>query len=300
MHNIPRLIEAPKSIVERLEGEELKESIRASEGRVIASEVIAISPPLVDGISNAELAKAFGADMIILNMYDINNPVIQGAPSWVKYPRNIFELTGLVVGANLEPIPEEIASKLKIPKGRLAIAENAKMLVENGAKFIVITGNPRTGVTGESIAKAVREIRTAIGRRALIFAGKMHSAGVYEKTVSLETLLEYIRSGADGVLIPAPGTIPSTRVDTLAEIVDRIHSEGGLVISCIGTSQEGADVETIRRIALYGKMIGADIHHIGDSGYSSGIAVPENIMYYSIAIKGRRHTYRRMAMSPLR
>ena len=41
---------------------------------------------------------------------------------------------------------------------------------------------------------------------------------------------------------------------------------------------------------------GTDIHHIGDSGYV-GMALPENITAYSVAIRGIRHTYRRMAMS---
>jgi hypothetical protein len=64
----------------------------------------------------------------------------------------------------------------------------------------------------------------------------------------------------------------------------------------IGTSQEGADESTIRQIALAAKMAGADIHHIGDAGFY-GIAVPENIMTYSTTIRGRRHTYVRMARS---
>ena len=74
------------------------------------------------------------------------------------------------------------------------------------------------------------------------------------------------------------------------------HSLGCLAMTAIGTSQEGADVDTIRRIALECKMTGADIHHLGDSGYT-GIAAPENITAYSIVIKGVRHTYRRMAAS---
>ncbi|HLS52722.1 MAG TPA: haloacid dehalogenase-like hydrolase, partial [Tissierellaceae bacterium] len=65
----------------------------------------------------------------------------------------------------------------------------------------------------------------------------------------------------------------------------------------IGTSQEGADKQTIRNIALYSKMAGADIHHLGDAGMTVGMATPENIMAYSIAIRGKRHTYRRMARS---
>ena len=69
-----------------------------------------------------------------------------------------------------------------------------------------------------------------------------------------------------------------------------------LTITAIGTSQEGADVETIKQIALMCKMTGTDIHHIGDAGYP-GMAVPENIMAYSVAIRGVRHTYHRMAVS---
>jgi len=43
-------------------------------------------------------------------------------------------------------------------------------------------------------------------------------------------------------------------------------------------------------------MAGADLHHIGDAGYT-GMAVPENIFAYSVAIRGLRHTYARMARS---
>ncbi len=44
------------------------------------------------------------------------------------------------------------------------------------------------------------------------------------------------------------------------------------------------------------KMAGTDIHHIGDTGYP-GMALPENIMTYSVAVRGVRHTYHRMAVS---
>ena len=57
-----------------------------------------------------------------------------------------------------------------------------------------------------------------------------------------------------------------------------------------------ADTATIRQIALMCKMAGADIHHIGDTGVP-GMALPQNILAYSIAIRGERHTYHRMALS---
>lgn len=67
-------------------------------------------------------------------------------------------------------------------------------------------------------------------------------------------------------------------------------------MTAIGTSQEGADINTIRQIALMSKMAGADLHHIGDTGYM-GMALPENILAYSVAIRGVRHTYTRIARS---
>ena len=43
------------------------------------------------------------------------------------------------------------------------------------------------------------------------------------------------------------------------------------------------------------KMTGTDLHHVGDAGV--GGLNPENLMAYSIAIRGKRHTYLRMARS---
>ena len=77
---------------------------------------------------------------------------------------------------------------------------------------------------------------------------------------------------------------------------DLAHGLGVLTMTSIGTSQEGADKATIRQIALMCKMTGTDLHHIGDAGYT-GMAIPENILNYSIVIRGRRHTYTRIAAS---
>ncbi len=75
-----------------------------------------------------------------------------------------------------------------------------------------------------------------------------------------------------------------------------MHELGALTLTAVGTSQEGSDTATIREIALMCKMAGADIHHIGDTGVP-GMALPQNIMAYSIAIRGERHTYHKMAQS---
>ena len=75
-----------------------------------------------------------------------------------------------------------------------------------------------------------------------------------------------------------------------------IKKMGALSLTAIGTSQEGADEAVIKEIALINKRAGADIQHIGDAGWC-GVALPENIMALSVAIRGKRHTYFKMAQS---
>lgn len=99
--------------------------------------------------------------------------------------------------------------------------------------------------------------------------------------------------------LPAPGTVPGVDYLILRPAVQRAHALGALAMLAIGTSQEGADVQTIRQIALQGKMTGADILHLGDAG-TLGMAEPNNIIAASDALRGRRHTLRRMAASSLR
>jgi hypothetical protein len=55
--------------------------------------------------------------------------------------------------------------------------------------------------------------------------------------------------------------------EKVAALIDCAHAKGVLAMTAIGTSQEGADINTIRQIALMSKMAGADLHHIGDTGY---------------------------------
>jgi hypothetical protein len=306
-----RLIDANPSDFRSSTPADLKTAIRLCEGRVVVAEVIASAPPLLDKVSNMELAAAFGADLILLNMYDVSSPSVMGLPPCIaseddakggfgRFPlgegctlRTVKDWIGRPVGVNLEPIE---APKGEVEHGRLATAENAQRAVEQGADVLVITGNPATGVSCEGIARSVREIRERIHGSALIFAGKIHGAGLQEPVVTETDLEAYMEQGADGVVLPAPGTIPGMTVDVVRAFVEHAHRLDALVISAIGTSQEGASQSTIEQIALMSKMTGADMHHIGDAG-TIGIAVPENIYAFSMALRGRRHTWHRMAAS---
>mgnify|MGYP001043800113 CR=1 FL=1 len=66
-----RLISTSRSEIRAMSAAELKESIRDSEGRVVLCQNYVGLHPLVDGSTNAELAQAFGADMIFFNGYSM-------------------------------------------------------------------------------------------------------------------------------------------------------------------------------------------------------------------------------------
>lgn len=302
-----RLISCTASDLAAMDKPQLLEAIAASEGRVLACECIGITPPLLTDVTNAEYAAALSADLLLLNMFDVRQPVIQALPPVppAETVRELKRLTGRPVGINLEPVDPALAARQdgslwQMSSGRLATPENARIAAEMGVDMILLTGNPGNGVTNHAIARALCALREAVGSRVILAAGKMHTAGVRGEGGSriltpadADALMD---AGADVILLPAPGTVPGVTLEWAHSLIERVHSRGRLALTAIGTSQEGADPDTIRRIALLCKMAGADIHHIGDTGVP-GMALPHNILAYSIAIRGERHTFRRMACS---
>lgn len=287
---------------------ELLQSIADSEGRVLAAETIGTVTPMLVNITNAEFVTSLGADIIMLNIFDVDHPVINGLPEVAPEDtiHEVKRLTGRMVAINLEPAAvrnDGEKSVWSLTEGRRATVENAKKAVDMGVDMIVLTGNPGVGVDNKAITKALADLNEAVGDRVILTAGKMHASGILseagEKILTKEDAETFIEAGADVLLLPAPGTVPGFTMEHAAELIKTAHEKGVLAMTTIGTSQEGADEATIRQIALMCKMAGADIHHIGDSGYM-GMALPENITAYSVAIRGKRHTYRRMAMSLVR
>lgn len=298
-----RFLDLCDSDLANMTNQDILTSIQACEGRVLISEVIAPFPALLGDVSNPELACAFGADIILVNMYDVDKPFIFGIESPNPLKR-LQELTGRVIGVNLEPVDDEIrleTQKISISKGRYANPENVRKLIEEGVRMVVLTGNPSTGVSTKKIAECARNIKSRFNDEIIVVAGKMHNSGMNDEMgtglMNEDIIDEFVEAGVDIILIPAPATIPGFGVESVARLVEHIHKRGKMCLTAIGTSQEGADEDTIRRIALYSKMAGTDLHHIGDCGMSPGMATPENIMHYSIAIRGKRHTYRIMARS---
>ena len=75
-----RLLSCTSSEMLKMDGQELKQAILASEGRTVMTETVVAIEPLLGDLTNAELAVSFGSDMVLLNCFDCNNPVIKGLP----------------------------------------------------------------------------------------------------------------------------------------------------------------------------------------------------------------------------
>ena len=305
---LKRLIDTTARELTSYNKAELLTAISESEGRTLAAETIGTVTPMLVNITNAEFVASLGADLIMLNIFDVNNPIIQGLPQTSPEDtiREVKRLTGRMVAINLEPAvikDGQEESVWNLTTGRQATVENARKAADMGVDMIVLTGNPGVGVDNEAIIQALSRLKEAVGDRVILTAGKMHASGIIseagEKILTEKDVEAFVDAGADVILLPAPGTVPGITMEYAGNLIRKAHEKGALAMTTIGTSQEGADEATVRQIALMCKMAGADIHHIGDSGYM-GMALPENITAYSVAIRGKRHTYRRMAMSLLR
>lgn len=292
-----RLLSCYASDVNNMGREDLKQAITSSEGRTILAETVVTAAPLLEGVSNAEVMASFGADLLLLNEFDVFEKAIQGFYPCQNPIAEIKKLTGRPVGINLEPVDEEalvLDQKVHLSKGRRVNPDSLAAAEKLGVDFLVLTGNPSTGVSLASIQDGIKLAKEHFS--GLIFAGKMHGAGLAENVIDPKILTDFIKEGADGVLIPSVSTLPFVSEEAAREASLAVKKIGGLVMATIGTSQESADEATIREIGLSNKRIGSDIHHIGDGSYGR-MPLPENILALGLAIRGRRHTYFKMAQS---
>ena len=303
-----RFLDCTASDFEKMNKAELLEAISASEGRLLVCETIGTMQPMLGDVTNAEFVASMGADIILLNIFDVNKPVVQGLPEVEEKDviRKVKELTGRPIGINLEPIEQGKESTVdtidmwQLTNGRVATLENAKKAIEMGVDLIVLTGNPGIGVTNKAITETLQLFREELGDQVILVAGKMHASGILseagENIVTKEDVTAFAKAGADIILMPAPGTVPGITTEYVRSLVVCAHNLGKMTLTAIGTSQEGADTDTIKNIALMCKMTGTDLHHLGDAGYG-GMSLPENILAYGKVIRGIRHTYHRMAVS---
>lgn len=293
-----RLLNCTASEISGMTPADILASIKANSGRTIAAENDVVIPPFAGGITNSEVVASFGADMVLLNCFDFDDMKVIGIDEGIENPiTELKRLTGKLIGVNLEPIDTDAEFEttiLSISKGRVSSVENLEKAKALGVDFICLTGNPGTGVSNKEILKAIEAAKHHFG--GVIVAGKMHSAGVNEPLISNDIIDDFSKAGADIIMVPTAGTVPGFSEVEMTDSIKQIHINNKLAMSTIGTTQEGADTGTIRELALTSKRAGSDIQHIGDAGFN-GTADPENILQLSITIRGKRHTYKKIAQS---
>ena len=250
-----RFLDCTASDFEKMGAKDLIAAIAASEGRILVCETIGTILPMLGDVTNAEFTAAMGADIILLNIFDVNRPIVHGLP--VTEPedtiRKLKELTGRPIGINLEPLEQNVESEVdtldmwKLSPGRVATLANGLKAADMGADFIVLTGNPAIGVPNQAIIATLKRYREHLGDRVVLVAGKMHAAGILaeagEKIITKEDVKAFAEAGADIILMPAPGTVPGITMEYIRGLVSYAHELGRLTLTAIGTSQEGADTD---------------------------------------------------------
>lgn len=305
--NVVRLISASKSDFETMSAMDLKRSIEKSEGRVVMGQhLLFASEGLVRGVTNTELMFSFGADMVMLNTMDLddekNNLGLQGL-DFKQLKARCNRPIGVYLGCPKAGHQDEGKKSLYRREGMLCTPEHVARCVEIGVDFIVLGGNPGSGTSIEDVIECTRWVKETYGDQLFVFAGKWED-GINEKVlgdplakVDAKVIIKaLIDAGADCIDFPAPGSRHGISVSMIQELVQyvRQYKPGTLTMTFLNSSVEGADPDTIRLIALMMKETGADIHAIGDGGFS-GCTSPENVFQLSVSLKGKPYTYFRMA-----
>ncbi len=307
MSNVIRLISASKTEIQAMSPMELKESIFKSESRVIMGQhLLFAGTGLVRGVTNTELMCAWGADMVMLNTIDLdnpdNNPGLCGL-TLKELKDRACRPVGIYLGCPKAGSEDGGKKALYRREGMVATREHILKCEEIGADFIVLGGNPGSGTSLEDVIACTKLAKDLLGDRMIIMAGKWED-GINEKVLgdptadydAKEVIRRLIDAGADCIDLPCPGSRGGIVVEDIRELVQYVHTykPGTLTMCFLNSSVECADPDTIRELAILMKQTGADIQAIGDGGFS-GCSWPKNIYQLSVSIKGEHYTWFRMA-----
>lgn len=268
--------------------EELKQAIAASEGRVIMAQTAVENECMIGGISNAELLASSAADMILLKVIDVEHPNING----INASNPVIELkklTGRLIGINLEVVG---VNHLQYEKGTTLSERTLKAAIDLQPDYLCLTAyRNREGNDSEAVLEAIKLVRKYYD--GLLILNKYANAIELEEETCWE---KYVEAGADILTLPMPGCVAGVYVENLAKIIMRIKKTGALVSLSVATSQEGCDTDTMKIIAVQAKQAGADMYDFGDAN-TNGIPAPENVYTLSMSVRGKRHTFFRLAAS---
>lgn len=307
MSDAVRLISASRSDFTKMTPMEMKESILKSEHRVVMGQhLLFAGPGAVRGVTNTELMFAWGADMVMLNAFDLDheteNPGLQGM-TLKELKARCGRPIGIYLGCPKAGHEDGGKKALYRRDGMVATKEHILKTKELGADFIVLGGNPGSGTHLEDVIASTKLARQLLGDEMIIMAGKWED-GITEKVLgdpdadydAKEIIRRLIDAGADCIDFPAPGTRGGITVQDIRALVSYAHSykPGTLAMCFLNSSVECADADTIRQVAVLMKQTGADIYAIGDGGFG-GCTWPENVYQLSVSLKGKHYTWFRMA-----
>lgn len=323
---------SPKEML-ALTPSELRDAIRMSEGRTVSALARTRGNNYIQYVTNAEVCAKFGADIVYMDTYNVKAPLFPGLPSkdpeddepfreiqiqigkgWTA--REVREMIGRPIGTCLMlDAPAYGGQNIDTGftdnrSGNVAGAplndwDDLERCIDQGFDVVMIGG----WCGEEKLVNITKEAVKRANGRILIHSGVPHGPGLIyaqQSPFDLRELMtpkfaaELADVGADIVDMPAAGSLPGYTMEYVGKMIDAVHARGALANVGIHNSQEGTDVETIRRIAIDNKTMGADMYMLGDAGVNENMGLPEVIKSMCIAVKGHRHTYRRMAESVLR
>ena len=281
-----RILDCHASDFAHISAKDLLAAIGASEGRVIACETIGSFMPMLGDITNAEFVSAMGADILLLNLFDVQKPVINALPKCAPEDtvRKLKQLTGRPVGINLEPIEEEIAGQYEgmwaMTSGRIATLENAKKAADMGVDMILLTGNPGMGVKNSAIVHTLNLYKKELGDKLILAAGKMHASGTLEgaeNIITKDDVKAFVDAGAD--IIRVWGTAPEREnIEVFVKAAKAANPEVRFAVT-----HSEATPQQIEKLMPYGLCIGT--HHTNATGTivnypeCRGVCVDEAVNY---------------------
>ena len=316
-----------------LKASELKEAIRLSEGRVVTTLSRVRGPNYLQYVTNAEVCAAFGSDILYLDTYNPRKPYFPGLVSknpeddepfrdvqiqigkgWTA--REIRALVGRPLSASMMFDPPSYgghtidtgyadSQERNVAGLPMTTWDDFELAIDQGFDIIHMGGwgEPK------QYCETTRDMVKRAAGRVIIHSGIPHGPGlIYAKDepYNIRNLLtpDFAKAladtGADIIDVPAAGSLPGFTVEYVRTLADIIHKAGALVNVGIHNSQEGTDVETIKRIAIDNRTAGADMCMLGDAGVNENVALPDVLNSVCVAVKGKQYTYRRMCQSVLR
>lgn len=261
-----------------IESNTLKHEIKISQGRIIIGEAVVTCEPKYPTLTNVELLSGFGADLITLKKYDYSK---YGIKEYEKY-RGLNSIIGLNF---------EIRSDGIVEGDTFCIERVMEMLTSGipvGYINLTIYASNTEGLF--AIKQQLSELRKMY--KGLIILN-CYMNNEYDLEEELYEQMEWLATYVDGFGIPIPGTVNLINEYKAIRMIDFIHENNMLAVGTICTSQESGDGSLAQELAISAKKLSYDIHLIGDAG--AGKVPEEEFLYkYSLAIKGKRHTYSRM------